>query len=78
MCRQDAKAQEYFGIIDDQHSAEAAALDLPDSLCKVKGDLLLIEMAVNEVSRRAASYICRFPRVFASCLAYLPVPSRIC
>jgi hypothetical protein len=44
------KAQEYFGIVDALHSAEAASLDLPYSLCKLKGDLLLIERAVNEVS----------------------------
>lgn len=42
-------AQEHFGIIDDHHSAEAASLDLPACLCKIKGDLLLIEMAVHEV-----------------------------
>lgn len=47
---QDMKAQEYFGIVDAHHSAEAASLDLPYSLCKLKGDLLLIERAVNEVS----------------------------
>ena len=46
---QEAAAQEYFGIVDDQHSVEAAVRDLPPSLCKIKGDLLLIEMAVNEV-----------------------------
>jgi hypothetical protein len=47
---QHIKAQDYFGIVDAYHSAEAASLDLPYGLCKVKGDLLLIEMAVNEVS----------------------------
>jgi hypothetical protein len=42
-------AQEYFGIVSDQHNADAAALVLSDGMCKIKGDLLLIEMAVNEV-----------------------------
>ena len=49
-CMQDMQAQEYFGIIDAHHSAEAASFDLPYSLCKLKGDLLLIERAVNEVT----------------------------
>jgi len=45
-------AQEYFGILEDHHSSDAAGMELPYSMCKVKGDLLLIEMAVHEVRAR--------------------------
>ena len=40
--------QDHFGIDPSQYSAKAAQLRLPNSLCQIKGDLLLIEMAVSE------------------------------
>jgi hypothetical protein len=42
-------AREYYGILDEHRSKEAGELEVSRAVSKLKGDMLLVEMAMKTV-----------------------------